>query len=70
MTSIFDNNRNYVLGDEELAILGDREKLAQWRHKGVGPAFYRMGRKIVYRGSDLNEWADAQRVEPSATSVD
>jgi len=70
MPTLFDNNRNYVLGDDELAILGDREKLAQWRHKGVGPAFYRMGRKIVYRGSDLNTWADAQRVEPSVTSAD
>ena len=67
MANLFDDNRNYVLGDEELNILGDREKLAQWRHKGVGPAFYRMGRKIVYRGSDLNAWADAQRVEPSAS---
>ena len=67
MASIFDNNRNYVLGDEELNVIGDREKLAQWRHKGVGPAFYRMGRKIVYRGTDLNAWADAQRVEPVAS---
>jgi len=69
MPDIFDNNRNYVLGDDELNLIGDREKLAQWRHKGVGPAFYRMGRKIVYRGSDLNAWSDAQRVEPSATSA-
>ena len=63
--NIFDDNRTYVLGDEELNILGDREKLAQWRHKGVGPAFYRLGRKIVYRGEDLNAWANAQRVEPA-----
>ena len=63
--NLFDSNRNYVLGDPELALIGDREKLAQWRHKGVGPAFYRLGRKIVYRGEDLNAWAQAQRVEPS-----
>jgi len=63
---LFDSNRNYVLGDDDLNLLGDREKLAQWRHKGVGPAFYKLGRKIVYRGEDLNAWADAQRVEPAA----
>lgn len=64
MTHLFEQNRIYVLGDKELNIIGDRYKLAQWRHKGVGPAFYKLGRKIVYRGADLNAWADAQRVEP------
>lgn len=64
MSSIFDNNRNYVLGDPALELIGDRDKLAQWRHKGMGPAFYRLGRKIVYRGADLNEWANSHRVEP------
>jgi hypothetical protein len=24
-----------------------------------------LGRKIVYRGADLNAWAEVQRVEPS-----
>ena len=63
MTKLFDQNRNYVLGDEELNLIGDRDKLAQWRHKGMGPAFYRLGRKIVYPGADLNAWAEARRVE-------
>lgn len=64
MANLFDQNRNYVLGDQELNIIGDRDKLAQWRHKSMGPAFYRLGRKIIYRGADLNAWADAQRVDP------
>ena len=65
MAQLFDQNRTYVLGDPDLDLMGDREKLAQWRHKGVGPPFYRLGRKIIYRGADLNEWAEAQRVEPA-----
>ena len=65
MANLFEQNRNYVLGDDELKIIGDRDKLAQWRHKKMGPAFYKLGRKIIYRGADLNEWAEAQRVEPS-----
>jgi hypothetical protein len=65
MASIFDTNRNYVLGDAELELIGDRDKLAQWRHKNTGPAFYRLGRKIIYRGADLNAWAEASRVDPS-----
>ncbi|GAB5447416.1 MerR family transcriptional regulator [Gymnodinialimonas sp.] len=65
MANLFEQNRNYVLGDPELDVIGPREKLAQWRHKGTGPAFYRLGRKIIYRGEDLNAWADAKRVEPA-----
>lgn len=64
MANLFEQNRNYVLGDDELNLIGDRDKLAQWRHKGMGPAFYRLGRKIIYRGADLNAWAEANRVEP------
>lgn len=65
MSTLFEQNRNYVLGDPELDLIGDRVKLAQWRHKGMGPAFYRLGRKIIYRGSDLNAWAEANKVDPS-----
>lgn len=64
MADLFEQSRNYVLGDRELELIGDREKLAQWRHKNLGPAFYRLGRKIIYRGADLNEWAAAHRVDP------
>ena len=64
MPNLFDNERNYVLGDPELDVTGDRDKLAQWRHKNTGPAFYRLGRKIIYRGADLNAWAEAGRVDP------
>ncbi len=65
MSVLFEPNRNYVLGDPELDLIGDRDKLAQWRHKGCGPAYYKLGRKIIYRGTDLNAWAETQRVEPS-----
>ncbi|WP_425093972.1 MerR family transcriptional regulator [Tropicimonas sp. S265A] len=64
MSDLFENNRNYVLGDPELDVIGDREKLAQWRHRNVGPAYYKLGRKIVYRGSDLNAWAARHRCDP------
>lgn len=64
MPNLFEPTRNYVLGDPELDIIGNREKLAQWRHKNMGPAYYRLGRKIVYRGADLNAWAANLRVEP------
>lgn len=64
MTKLFQDNRAYVLGDAELDQIGSRDKLAQWRHKRVGPPFYKLGRKILYHGSDLNDWVEARRVEP------
>lgn len=66
MANLFEQNRNYVLGDPDLDLIGDREKLAQWRHKGIGSAYYKLGRKIIYRGQDLNAWAEAERFEPAA----
>jgi hypothetical protein len=69
MATLFEDNRNYILGDPELEIIGDRDKLAQWRHKNTGPAYFKLGRKIVYNGSDLNVWADANRVDPSLGSA-
>ena len=42
--------------------------LAKWRHYGRGPAFLKLGTRVVYRGADLNEWLDNQRVEPRATA--
>lgn len=65
MAEIFDNNRTYILGDLELNVLGTREKLAQWRHRMVGPPWVKIGRKVAYVGSDLNAWLDAQRTDPN-----
>ena len=31
---------------------------ARW--SGTGPKFVKLGRKVVYRGSDLLEWMDSQ----------
>lgn len=62
---IFDSNRTYVLGDQELSVLGTRELLSQWRHRKVGPPWLKIGRKVAYLGSDLNAWLDAQRTDPN-----
>ena len=66
MEALFNNDKAYAPSDPEMAIIGDTEKLKQWRHRNVGPAFYRLGRKIVYSGADLNAWVAANRVEPKA----
>ena len=64
MPDLFENNRLYETEDQEItSTLGSWEKQAQMRHHGRSPAFYRLGRKIIYHGRDLNQWANAQRIE-------
>ena len=69
LSGLFENNRNYVLGDTDLDIIADRDKLAQWRHKAFGPAYYKLGRKIIYRGCDLNTWVEACKIVPGKTGT-
>lgn len=64
MTNLFENERTYVLGDPELNLIASRERLAQWRHLCRGPAYYKLGRKILYRGKDLNAWLEMNRKDP------
>ncbi len=41
--------------------------LRYWRHLGVGPAGFRLGRRVLYRRQDLDRWIEAQR---TAQAVD
>lgn len=61
---ILDDDRVYFPEDPEMRIFGSVEKLAQWRHKRIGPAYYKLGRRIAYSGTDLNAWAESLRVDP------
>lgn len=69
MANIFDDDRVYFPDDPEMRVLGNREKLAQWRHRMTGPAFIRIGRRIGYHGTDLNAYLTAQRTDPNAEVV-
>jgi len=35
--------------------------LRYWRHLGTGPRSFRLGRRVVYRRSDLQDWITAQQ---------
>ncbi|NEM08889.1 helix-turn-helix domain-containing protein [Geodermatophilus normandii] len=41
--------------------------LRYWRHLGIGPAGFRLGRRVLYRRDDLDRWVEAQR---TAQAVD
>lgn len=42
--------------------------LEQWRWLGKGPAYMKIGRRVVYRVSDLDAWMDSLIVRPAATA--
>ena len=60
----FDDDTYYRPNDPLMRLLGTPGSLAVQRHKSAGPPFTRLGRRILYRGSDLNSWLDKHRVEP------
>lgn len=33
-----------------------RNTLAQWRYRGQGPKFIKVGKKVIYRRTDVEEW--------------
>ena len=39
--------------------------LRYWRHLGTGPASFRVGRRVLYRQSDLIAWIHTQETNDS-----
>ena len=64
---MFDPAKLYRTDDPALRVLASAGVMAQWRHFNQGPAYIKTGRRILYKGSDLNAWLDAQRIEPRDT---
>jgi predicted DNA-binding transcriptional regulator AlpA len=42
--------------------------LAKWRVYGTGPAFLKVGARVCYRVSDINDWLDDHRYRHTAES--
>ena len=62
----FDDDQYFTPRDPLMRIFGSPGSLAVQRHKGIGPPYFKIGRRVLYRGSDLNAALDAARVEPAA----
>lgn len=42
------------------------QSLADWRHRGKGPAYVKLGQLVRYRRSDVESWLNSQtRPEPT-----
>ena len=63
---MFEAERLYRTTDPELEIIATRGTMSQWRHRGEGPRYVRLGGRVLYRGVDLNAWLDKRIIEPTA----
>lgn len=64
---VFDGTRFYDDEDKDLDLIAPRPKRAQWRHRRVGPAYVKFGRRVKYHGADLNSWVNSNRVPTSSS---
>jgi len=58
-----DPNQFYRPQARELRQFAAIQTLAAWRHQGRGPAYTLSGSRVLYKGSDLLAWLDANRIE-------
>ena len=49
-------------------LLGISAHTLRWyRGEGRGPAYHQVGRRVIYKLEDLNEWLSARRVPAPVT---
>ena len=60
----FDDDRYYRTSDPELRIIATKGTMSFWRHQHRGPAYVRLGGRVLYRGRDLNAFLDAHIIQP------
>ena len=61
----FDEERYYLTTDPELLLLGTPAALAKKRSRGEGPTYHKVGKRVLYRGRDLNRFLDECVIEPT-----
>lgn len=51
-----------ILNTPEVAVLTrtPAETLRYWRHIGKGPRSFKVGRRVLYKREDVQEWFDRQ----------
>ena len=63
---MFDPDKLFTADDPLMRQIAPLGTLANWRSQRKGPAFVRLGKRVAYKGADLNRWIEAQTVRPAA----
>ena len=64
----FQDDQYYRTDSPELAVIATRGTLSQWRFRGEGPPYVKLGNRILYDGRVLNDWLDAHVVQPKTNN--
>jgi hypothetical protein len=57
-------DHEYVTAGEAAEIVRRPEStLAYWRHRGEGPPYAKVGRRVLYRRLDVEAWLSGQFAE-------
>lgn len=64
---MFDPDTYYRPNDPKLRQYASMQTLANWRHQRRGPKYFRFGRRILYKGCDLNAFF-AEAIRPGEVS--
>jgi len=58
-------NKKLVGNDEAAQYIGiSKTTLPRWRWAGCGPAYLKIGKRILYRLEDLDAFLEGSRVSP------
>lgn len=57
-----------LLTDQQLSEMTGipRSTLAQWRHRGIGPAYSKLGQRVRYHRASVDQWLAENLVIPGA----
>ena len=61
---MFEDDKFYQTDDPALLQIAPTSTLATWRSEKRGPAYCKFGKRVMYRGTDLNAFVEEHRVEP------
>lgn len=63
----------YTTDDPALLIIAKPATMRRWRYDGRGPRFIKKGTgrraEVVYKGSDILAWLEAQRIDRPLDAV-
>ena len=62
---MFDDDQLYPTTHPSLASIAPRSTMAHWRSEGKGPPFIKFGKRVLYRGADLNAWLQRLTIHPT-----
>lgn len=70
-------NREATAANEQQEYVDDRQLASRtsiaiatwqtWRSRGRGPAYYKVGRRCLYKWAEVLQWLEAHRTEPKAS---